>query len=113
MSETDENDAALDRRGFFKTAGAGLAAAGLNVPHSEQATVQAPAGIRILDGPIRVFPGQTFRVALEQAAGSGDLAADVPPTLEMFDHWHKDDIQRFYFRSLTTGDASEIGRAHV
>ncbi|HPT98332.1 MAG TPA: hypothetical protein PLU39_10715 [Armatimonadota bacterium] len=66
----------------------------------------ARAEITLLDGPIVIFPGQSFRVALEQPAGSGDLDAAVPPTLELFDRWPKDSIQRFYFRALAPGDAT-------
>ena len=29
-----------------------------------------------------------------------------PPTLELFDRWPKDSIQRFYFRALAPGDAT-------
>src|SRR6476659_5290397 len=43
MSERDRNAAALDRRSFFKSAGAGLAAAGLMLTPRERALAQAQA----------------------------------------------------------------------
>jgi len=68
------------------------------------ATVRAD--LKILDRPLYIFPGQTFRIALEQPKGSGKLDVNVPPTLKMFDTWPKDSIQRFYFRALKPGDAT-------
>ena len=66
----------------------------------------ACAEITVLDKPLWIFPGQTFRVALEQPSGSGQLDVNVPDSLEMFDSWDKDSIQRFYFRVVKVGDAS-------
>lgn len=66
----------------------------------------ACAEIKILDKPLWIFPGQRFRVALEQPPGSGDLDVDAPDSLEMFDKWSKDSIQRFYFKAKKTGDAT-------
>ena len=45
----------------------------------------AHAEIKVLDKPLWVFPGQQFRIALEQPAGSGQLGVDVPDSLVMFD----------------------------
>jgi len=64
------------------------------------------AEIKVLDKPLWIFPGQKFRVALEQTPGSGQLDVDVPASLEMFDQWPKDSIQRFYFRAIEVGDAT-------
>ena len=69
-------------------------------------TSPAVAELAILDKPLWIFPGQMFRIALEQPASSGRLKASVPPTVELFDTWDKDTIQRFYFRSLSPGDAT-------
>ena len=66
----------------------------------------AHAEIKVLDKPLWIFPGQRFRIALEQPPGSGQLDVDVPDSLEMFDRWPKDSIQRFYFRAVKVGDAS-------
>ncbi|MHC4677237.1 MAG: hypothetical protein ACYTEK_00920 [Planctomycetota bacterium] len=66
----------------------------------------ALADLKVLDRPMCIFPGQTFRVALEQPSGSGELRVEVPTTLEMFDRWSKDAIQRFYFRAAKKGDAT-------
>ena len=62
--------------------------------------------LRVLDKPLWIFGGQTFRIAVEQPTGSGRLDVRTPPTLEMFDTWPKDAIQRFYFRALKPGDAT-------
>ncbi len=64
------------------------------------------ADLKVLDKPLWVFPGQQFRVCLEQPAGSGELEIEVPETLEMFDTWDQDAIQRYYFRALKAGDAT-------
>jgi len=64
------------------------------------------AELKVLDKPLWIFPGQQFRVCLEQPAGSGELKVEVPPTLELFDTWDQDAIQRYYFRSLKPGDAT-------
>jgi hypothetical protein len=66
----------------------------------------AHADLKILDQPMWIFPGQTFRVALEQPAGAGELRVEVPATLELFDQWPKDTLQRFYFRARNPGDAT-------
>lgn len=66
----------------------------------------AHAQLRVLDKPLWMFPGQRVRVVIEQPAGSGRLEVRVPPTLEAFDRWDQDDIQRFYFRAVRAGDAS-------
>jgi len=66
----------------------------------------AYAEIKVMDTPLWVFPGQRFRIALEQPAGVGQLEVDVPDSLEMFDQWPKDSIQRFYFRAVKLGDAT-------
>jgi len=66
----------------------------------------AHAEIKVLDKPLWIFPGQRFRIALQQPPGSGQLDVDVPDALEMFDRWPKDSIQRFYFRAVKVGDAS-------
>ena len=68
----------------------------------------AAGGLKLLDKPVLVFPGQPFRIAIEQPKGSGTLEATVPPTLKMFDTWPKDAIQRFYFRALTPGPATVV-----
>ncbi len=68
--------------------------------------VAAHAELKVLDQPMWVFPGQTFRIALEQPPGSGELACEVPGALELFDHWDKDAIQRYYFRALAPGETS-------
>jgi len=65
----------------------------------------ASAEVEILDQPIWVFPGQIFRIALSQPAGSGELAVEHPDNVEMFDRWDQDERQRFYFRALAPGDA--------
>ena len=64
------------------------------------------ADLKLLDKPVWIFPGQTFRIAIEQPAGSGELQVKVPPAVELFDTWPKDAIQRFYFRALKVGDAT-------
>ena len=66
----------------------------------------ADAEIKVLDKPLWIFPGQRFRIALEQPPGLGQLGVDVPDSLEMFDQWPKDSIQRFYFRAVKVGDAT-------
>ncbi len=66
----------------------------------------ANAELKILDKPLWIFPGQQIRVVLEQPAGSGELQVEVPVTLEMFDQWDQDSIQRYYFRALDAGDAT-------
>ena len=63
------------------------------------------AELQILDEPLWVFPGQPFRIALSQPAGSGALDVQVPANLEMTDRWDQDERQRFYFRALEPGDA--------
>lgn len=63
------------------------------------------AELEILDKPLWVFPGQPFRIALGQPAGSGELRVEYPDSVEMFDRWDQDDRQRFYFRALEPGDA--------
>ena len=64
------------------------------------------AELQILDQPVWVFPGQMFRIALGQPAGSGELRVDYPGNVEMFDRWDQDERQRFYFRALEPGDAT-------
>ncbi len=66
----------------------------------------AHAELQILDKPLWIFPGQQVRVVLQQPAGSGKLSVQVPATLEMFDTWDQDSIQRYYFRALHAGDAT-------
>jgi hypothetical protein len=66
----------------------------------------AGAALKVLDQPLWVFPGQTFRIAIEQPPGSGELRSHYPEGVELFDQWPKDAIQRFYFRALKPGDAS-------
>ncbi len=66
----------------------------------------AHAELKILDKPLWIFPGQQIRVVLQQPAGSGELRVEVPLTLEMFDQWNQDSIQRYYFRALHAGDAA-------
>ena len=61
--------------------------------------------LELLDQPLWVFPGQTFRIAVKQPPASGQLDVKTPSTVEMFDAWSKDSIQRFYFRALEPGDA--------
>ncbi|MFP3903087.1 MAG: hypothetical protein ACLFWB_02475, partial [Armatimonadota bacterium] len=70
------------------------------------ACVTAAADLEVLDRPMWIFPGQQFRVCLRQPEGSGELTCDYPDTVEMFDTWDQDDIQRYYFRSLKPGDAT-------
>lgn len=62
--------------------------------------------MKVLDKPLWIFPGQQFRVCLQQPAGSGKLTVDVPSSLEMFDQWDQDEIQRYYFRGLKPGAAT-------
>ncbi len=64
------------------------------------------AELQILDQPMWVFPGQIFRIALGQPAGSGELAVEHPANVEMFDRWDQDERQRFYFRAIEPGDAT-------
>ena len=64
------------------------------------------AELKVLDKPLWIFPGQQFRVCLEQPAGAGKLTVTASATLEMFDQWDQDAIQRYYFRSLRAGDAT-------
>jgi hypothetical protein len=61
------------------------------------------ADLEVLDRPIWIFPGQPFRICLRQPAGSGTLSVDVPESLELFDTWDQDAIQRFYFRATAPG----------
>lgn len=65
----------------------------------------AQAEYQVLDQPELIFPGQTFRICLQQAAGAGEIKVQVPPTLELYDRWDQDSIQRFYFRALKDGAA--------
>ena len=74
------------------------------------ATAARSGELKLLDKPLWIFPGQTFRVAVEQPEGSGRLDVDVPPAVEIFDAWPKGTIQRFYFRSLQPGDATLVFR---
>ncbi|OGV69060.1 MAG: hypothetical protein A3K19_06305 [Lentisphaerae bacterium RIFOXYB12_FULL_65_16] len=67
------------------------------------AAATASAALEVLDRPLWVFPGQPFRVCLGQAAGSGELAVEVPPSLTLYDRWDQDAIQRYYFRALAPG----------
>lgn len=64
------------------------------------------AELTILDQPVLVFPGQIFRIALAQPAGSGELAVEHPANVELFDRWDQDERQRFYFRALQPGEAT-------
>ena len=64
------------------------------------------ADLKVLDKPWWIFPGQQFRVCLEQPEGSGELNVEVPSTLEMFDTWDQDAVQRYYFRALKAGNAT-------
>ncbi len=64
----------------------------------------ACAEVEILDEPLWVFPGQPFRIALGQPAGSGELEVRYPDNVEMFDQWDQDDRQRYYFRALRPGE---------
>jgi len=66
----------------------------------------ARADLTVLDAPLWIFPGQIVRVCLQQPAGSGALTVTAPATMKLFDQWDQDSIQRFYFRSLTPGDAT-------
>ena len=66
------------------------------------------ADLKILDRPLWVFPGQLFRVCLEQPAGSGSLTVPLPAHLECVDTWDQDAIQRFYFRALAPGQADLV-----
>jgi len=68
--------------------------------------IMAETNIKVLDKPMWIFPGQRFRIALEQPSNSADLDVDIPDSLEMFDSWRQGGIQRFYFRSLSVGDAT-------
>ena len=63
------------------------------------------AALKLLDRPMWVFPGQSFRIAIGQPPGSGALTAEIGEGLEQFDYWPKDAIQRFYFRALKPGEA--------
>lgn len=65
----------------------------------------AQAELQVLDQPELIFPGQTFRICLQQAPGAGQLTVQVPLTLELYDRWDQDSIQRFYFRALKPGAA--------
>ncbi len=64
------------------------------------------ADLKVLDKPLWIFPGQQFRVCLQQPEGSGELKVEVPGTLEMFDTWDQDAVQRYYFRALKKGNAT-------
>ncbi|MFO7945568.1 MAG: hypothetical protein R6V19_01960 [Armatimonadota bacterium] len=64
------------------------------------------ADINVLDKPMWMFPGQQIRIVLQQPEGSGELDVQVPDTLELFDRWDQDSIQRYYFRVLRPGDAT-------
>jgi len=68
----------------------------------------ASADIEVLDQPMWVFPGQMFRIALRQPAGSGQLAVTYPDSVELFDQWDQDDRQRYYFRASAPGDAALV-----
>lgn len=61
------------------------------------------AELKVLDKPMWVFPGQRFRVCIEQQAGAGRLEVDVPSSLRLFDRWDKDWDQRFYFTAEKPG----------
>ncbi len=66
----------------------------------------AHAELKVLDRPMWLFPGEQFRVCIEQPAGSGELKCDAPAMLEMFDTWDQDAIQRYYFKSIEPGLAT-------
>lgn len=66
----------------------------------------ADAQLTVLDRPLWIFPGQPVRVVLQQPEGAGPLDVEAPPTLEMYDRWDQDSIQRFYFRAVAAGDAT-------
>jgi len=64
------------------------------------------AELKVLDKPLWIFPGQTFRIVLQQPKGSGKFDVQMTPAVEMFDTWPQDAIQRFYFRAVKSGDAT-------
>ena len=66
------------------------------------------AGLTVLDRPLWVFPGQLFRVCLQQPAGAGPLTTPVPANLQQVDAWDQDAIQRFYFRATAPGTAQLV-----
>ncbi|MFP3903331.1 MAG: hypothetical protein ACLFWB_03705 [Armatimonadota bacterium] len=66
----------------------------------------AGADLKVLDRPMWMFPGQQIRIVLEQPEGSGEPDVQVPATLELFDRWDQDSVQRYYFRVLSPGDAT-------
>lgn len=68
-------------------------------------TTIAYAELKVLDSPMWIFPGQIVRICLQQPAGSGPLAVKSTAALQLFDQWDQDSIQRFYFRSTSTGPA--------
>lgn len=68
-------------------------------------TLPATADITVLDRPLWIFPGQFFRVCLQQPEGSGPLTTATPANLQAIDTWDQDAIQRYYYRALAPGEA--------
>jgi sugar phosphate isomerase/epimerase len=88
MNEHDRNSSTLDRREFFRTAGAGLTAAGVMLSPREQARAQAQAQKERLDRiasctwPVRfIFKSRPYSGAGRGAAGRGTAPAPgaAPP----------------------------------
>ncbi len=64
--------------------------------------------LKLIDYPLFVIVGQTFRVIVETPADTPALEVEVPPTLELFDRGPlkaEDTVQRFYFRAKGPGPA--------
>jgi len=73
-----------------------------------------PDELRMLDYPIYVIVGQTFRLLVDTPSGTPPLAVDAPSTVELVDRSParpKDQVQRFYFRAVRPGPADVSFRA--
>ena len=73
-----------------------------------------PDELRMLDYPIYVIVGQTFRLLVDTPEGTPPLTVDAPSTVELVDRSParpKDPVQRFYFRAVRPGPADVSFRA--
>lgn len=70
--------------------------------------LSATAALTVLDRPLWIFPGQLFRVCLQQPADAGPLTVSAPPNLQSVDVWDQNAIQRFYFRATAPGNAQLV-----
>ncbi|MCK5803658.1 MAG: hypothetical protein KAI66_12530, partial [Lentisphaeria bacterium] len=65
--------------------------------------ISVHAQLKIIDRPQWVFPGQRFRICLQQKADAPAPAVAAPDAIRQFDHWDQGEIQRYYFEALSPG----------